>query len=155
MWFWPKREEVELPVHPSLAYPSEAVLAAGSARSEWIVRCHTEATASLQNPNGDPIYKIVQLPVGKFVIRERSVWNAARELDVYLMDTFDQRPNEYGPKYWAEKSAAPTVSYVPVSEQIDTFEDAEAFLFRLACPEDFTHSYDFPPLKKREKTKAK
>lgn len=59
--------------------------------------------------------------------------------------------HSYGRSYYGDRERI--VGYAPM--MFNVFEDAEAYLFRMAQPAEVTTEYDFPPLKKRVVKRAK
>lgn len=159
--------------------PEDVVAGKGAARKR---RENCEEALKAYTPTG-PAFKIVQVPAGHFEIRRRFVLAADhfegryhipsyldREL-VEWADVIEAKSCEPMESYETVKNtSAPimTNSYGSYSRYDDSygltgyaplafnvFEDAEAYLIRIANPEEHETGYDFPPLKKRAKAKAK
>lgn len=149
------------------------------ADEDW--RKREAAAFKAYKPTG-PAFKIVQMPAGHFVIRRRYtrrmesrqsnfltysyggpsyVW--ADEIEKHPVepcDTYEtvkntdapimtREANPYLNRYFYER----LTGYADLA--FNVFEDAEAYLFRMATPQDHEVGYDFPPLKKRAKPSAK
>lgn len=92
------------------------------------------------------------------------VWaDKIAERSVEPVDTYETVKNtdapimtkEYGPVY-SYRSGSDEYRLTGYADlAFNVFEDAEAYLFRMATPQDHEVGYDFPPLKKRAKPRAK
>lgn len=154
--------------------------ASKAADKEWHER---EAAAFKAYKPAGPAFKIVQMPAGHFVIMRRytkrmesiqtsymlsawhggSFWVWADKIAANPVDPVDayetvkntdapimtRESNPYVSRYWSER----LTGYADLV--FNVFEDAEAYLFRMATPQDHEVGYDFPPLKKRAKPRVK
>ena len=159
------------------AESKEDIEASKAAEKDWIER--EELAFKGYKPTG-PAFKIAQMPAGHFVIKRRYtkrrmnpngrsllffrpyyVW--ADKIEGYPVDPYDEYET-------VKNTDAPimtknNVSIYGYSDEhrlsgyadlaFNVFEDAEAYLFRMAQPQDNEVGYDFPPLKKRIKPVAK
>lgn len=129
------------------------------------------------------VFKIVQSPAGHFeilrrhVMRARGVDSLRRSVgDDYHrwadeIEAMSTAPVEYYETVKNDKAPIVTKTYGGLSSYgygsdrerltgyaplaFNCFEDAEAYLFRMAQPAEHTTEYDFPPLKKRPVKRAK
>lgn len=156
------------------AETEEEKKAALLAKKEWEKREQEAFEAFV--PKG-PEFKIVQVPAGYFVIKRRhtqrvSRYSMAGPKRTFLGDYVRIRTA----KFWEELTCAPYDTYETVKNTeapimvknyiaysqygnyslsgyapltFNIFEEAEAYLFRMAQPQDHEVGYDFPPLKRR------
>lgn len=152
--------------------------ASKAAKKEW--RKKEQAAFEAFVPKG-PAFKIVQMPAGHFVIQRRYTQRAydasfgiwaydyypwADEIEKWPVDSYDAYEtvkNTDAPIMTKEYRSV--YSYRSGSDEyrltgyadlaFNVFEDAEAYLFRMATPQDHEVGYDFPPLKKRAKPRVK
>jgi len=127
----------------------------------------------------EPAFKIVQVPAGHFLILRRYTQRAndigfglwtydyhpwADEIDKWPVGPYDAyetvkntdapiMTKEYGSFRYTYGNEYRLTGYADLA--FNVFEDAEAYLFRMAQPQDCEVGYDFPPLKKRAKPTVK
>lgn len=152
--------------------------ASKAAEEEWGQK--EQAAFEAFVPKG-PEFKIVQMPAGHFVIQRRYTRRAtnpssrvwlhgyyawADEIQKWPVDSHDAyetvkntdapiMTKEYGSVYGYRNGSDEyrLTGYADLA--FNVFEDAEAYLFRMATPQDHEVGYDFPPLKKRAKARVK
>lgn len=175
-------KEPEKPKERGYFAESKADIAASiAADNDW--REREKAAFDDYKPTG-PAFKIVQMPAGHFVIQRRYTRRmTSRQQDSWMFayggpsymwaDKIADHPVEPSDAYETVKNTdAPIATkdssvygYRSYGEEyrltgyadlaFNVFEDAEAYLFRMATPQECEVGYDFPPLKKRVATKKK
>lgn len=142
--------------------------AAFMAKKEWEKKEQEAFEAYV--PEG-PEFKIVQVPAGHFVIKRRhtgrissysfttELYGIARKAKFWEglryapYDQYETVKNTDAPIMVKEYSPYQRYDYYRLSGYADLafniFEDAEAYLFRMAQPQEHEVGYDFPPLKRR------
>lgn len=170
-------EQKEQPKERDYFAESKADIATSiAAEKDW--REREKAAFDAYRPTG-PAFKIVQMPAGHFVIQRRYtkrsesrqqnhwIYSYGGSFSYVWADQIEKHPVESYDAYETVKNTdAPVMTkdtsvygYRSYGEEyhltgyadlaFNVFEDAEAYLFRMAQPQEHEIGYDFPPLKKR------
>lgn len=174
-----EQKQPEKPKERGAFAESKADIEASKAADiDW--RAREMVAFNAYKPKG-PAFKIVQMPAGHFVIKRRYTYRMESRLRDWIycyggpsyvwadkiaehpvepLDAYEtvkntdapimtRESNPYASRYFDKR----LIGYADLA--FNVFEDAEAYLFRMAQPQEHEVGYDFPPLKKRATPKKK